>query len=790
MSSASLNTLHQHSTNLVNDLADLRDGLGHHSPCPFIFIVHSLGGLVVKDALNKSFQIDSKTDRRRAEIAGLTSGVVFLGTPHRGSRVASLGRIAFRMSEVFAAQRPNTRLLRALEANSETLERITQSFHQTLNKTQSLRIFSFHEEKEVRRLGLFSTVVVLPDSALIGHTREECGSIPEDHRYMAKFRRANDVGFTRVCSAIRRCIWPPGLKPDISNDETYQSCLDSLNDPNSRVRIEQVSEQYRESFEWLFDSSRVSFKEWLMDNGEDLGPLFWCTGKPGSGKSTMMKFAMNDLRTQQLLASSANGSSWNTIGFFFHDRGSTAQKTLPGMLKEILFQLLLDLPDLFACVSKEYKSLLRSSREKPVQWPITKLKNVFSNIANLEMNHSTTIRNVCPFIDALDEHAGDNEDLLAVLKSLSRLDDRDVKRKYAINFKLCVASRPWPIFKKELADCPSLAINDHTQGDIERYTLGRLSNASSRSYTAEEDMAPATLATAELRELAESVTSKAAGVFIWVRIVVDELCSGIQNGTPLFALRNILQDMPKELNDLYRRTMEKVKDVKESYVMLQIALHTLEPLPLQLFMGCVNTIVYRKTDCSNSDTVSMLSRLADRTGGLLEGVLRISNQDVVDPSSDHDQSVKEAPQPTFCYHHIVQFIHQTTREFVREEKPSHNFANAKIDETFLSHPGSLMLLNCCCLMVDQPNFGPIQVITRYSLEYAWSVDKLIDSGESRLLKPFHYSIMRLFDKRDTLLKDLLVKTGSINQSLDISGHNYESFRIVMNIHNHILRARF
>lgn len=47
MSSAGLNTVHQHGRKLLNDLCDLLDK--YDSKIPFIFIAHSLGGLVLKE---------------------------------------------------------------------------------------------------------------------------------------------------------------------------------------------------------------------------------------------------------------------------------------------------------------------------------------------------------------------------------------------------------------------------------------------------------------------------------------------------------------------------------------------------------------------------------------------------------------------------------------------------------------------------------------------------------------------------------------------------------------------
>jgi pimeloyl-ACP methyl ester carboxylesterase len=202
MSSVGLNTLYRHAQNLLNDLAALQES-AETEKLPFIFVAHSLGGLVVKDALNHSAETG---DQRLREIISVTFGVCFLGTPHRGSKSASLWRKLFRATEIFAAQRANTQLLQALEKNSETLERITKSFYETLRKHGSLRLVSFCEEKEVRKLGVLSTVIVDPDSAFIGHGNEETGSIPANHSDIVKFTSTKDAGFVRVSNVLRRWV--------------------------------------------------------------------------------------------------------------------------------------------------------------------------------------------------------------------------------------------------------------------------------------------------------------------------------------------------------------------------------------------------------------------------------------------------------------------------------------------------------------------------------------------------------------------------------------------------------
>ena len=156
--SASQSTIHEHAGSLLSDLADQRET----SECyrrPILFVVHSLGGIIVKAALNRSAATQGT---RLKDIAPATLGVCFLGTPHRGSSSASLGKIAYGISRTMT-RRPNMKLLQGLERDSEMLEQIGDTFAQTMLKSKmGLRVYSFREEKETRKYWVFNTMVSSP----------------------------------------------------------------------------------------------------------------------------------------------------------------------------------------------------------------------------------------------------------------------------------------------------------------------------------------------------------------------------------------------------------------------------------------------------------------------------------------------------------------------------------------------------------------------------------------------------------------------------------------------------
>ena len=80
-----------------------------------------------------------------------TKGIIFLGTPHRGSGSAGWGLLASNLAKV-ALQGPNERILKGLTVNSELLENLMQVFLQML-EDGNFQIHSFFETKPM--IGLY-----------------------------------------------------------------------------------------------------------------------------------------------------------------------------------------------------------------------------------------------------------------------------------------------------------------------------------------------------------------------------------------------------------------------------------------------------------------------------------------------------------------------------------------------------------------------------------------------------------------------------------------------------------
>jgi len=100
--------------------------------------------------------IADHAEQHEKQILEYTRAIAFLGTPHRGSDLASWGTIAGNMLNL--VKRTNTNIVGVLQPDSEVLENVTQGFHTMLRSRErangaSIQITCFVEELPVTRAG-------------------------------------------------------------------------------------------------------------------------------------------------------------------------------------------------------------------------------------------------------------------------------------------------------------------------------------------------------------------------------------------------------------------------------------------------------------------------------------------------------------------------------------------------------------------------------------------------------------------------------------------------------------
>jgi hypothetical protein len=318
--------------------------------------------------------------------------------------------------------------------------------------------------------------------------------------------------------------------------------LEQLSFVSMTERQEEVSLAHRKTFEWIFqeptkDSAqpRHDFATWL--ESEDPDNIYWINGKPGSGKSTLFRWIYDHEATKNLLQIWAVQSPLILAGFFFWTSGSPIQRSQAGLLRALLYQLgeaRRDvIPSLFPALWTKYSKMSTMERVKsPITWSTEDLTSALRICLHLVLETSK----VCLFIDGLDEFEGDHGMIIDYFKDLVVLGNGKMK--------LCVSSRPWPVFQKAFEKVPSFKLQDLTMKDMTQYVRDKLS---SQSYVRDILLKDSK---DEIDFIVE-VVRRSDGVFLWIMLAVRFLLKGSEI-EDIPRLYDRLQLLPIDLDELFR----------------------------------------------------------------------------------------------------------------------------------------------------------------------------------------------------------------------------------------------
>ncbi|RDW70414.1 hypothetical protein BP5796_08811 [Coleophoma crateriformis] len=180
--SKSVSGISDFAEQLLNELLAQRETV-EEKQRPLIFVCHSLGGLVFKQALIRAHERG-----RYSDLLAYIHGVAFFGTPHRGSAVASWGNIFANIAKTASlGTSTNAMLTRDLKERSGVLSQISTSF---VERGGKLDIFSFYETDKFPGM---SCRIVEKDSAVLGWTNETTIPISGDHTSICRFSSVTEA---------------------------------------------------------------------------------------------------------------------------------------------------------------------------------------------------------------------------------------------------------------------------------------------------------------------------------------------------------------------------------------------------------------------------------------------------------------------------------------------------------------------------------------------------------------------------------------------------------------------
>ncbi|KAG4429835.1 hypothetical protein IFR05_014686 [Cadophora sp. M221] len=139
-------------------------------------------------------------------------------------------------------------------------------------------------------------------------------------------------------------------------------------------------------------------------------------------------------------------------------------------------------------------------------------------------------------------YEGDHASMLESLKELAA----------SSNIKFCLSSRPWFIFQDSLGPLSGLRLQDLTFNDISSYVTNKLERDPRIAKLTKDN-------TQSALDLTTEIVSKADGVFLWVKLVVKSLLSGLQNRDGISDLRSRLQAFPSEIEGFFAHMLNQIE---------------------------------------------------------------------------------------------------------------------------------------------------------------------------------------------------------------------------------------
>jgi len=437
----------------------------------------------------------------------------------------------------------------------------------------------------------------------------------------------------------------------VSEDDVAkeQAVLRSLLYECLPVRHNAIPEAHKQTFRWIFQQSgkdaahKSKFCTWLQKgNG-----LFWISGKPGSGKSTLMKFITGEESTRTVLSAWAEPKPAVMASHYFWSAGTAVQKSEEGLLRSLLYDIFRQCPDLIeqACPEEWLATVnlrTQDGANNSSFWTSSELHKTLRRVAS----EGILSRNICFFIDGLDEYDGDHFELCRILQDLAE----------SPNIKICLSSRPWPVFEEAFGSDPlhKLYVHELTRGDIRRYSDSRLQEHPRWSHLASDP--------AQAQWLIEEITERASGVFLWVFLVTKLLREGLTNRDSFSDLVRRLESFPLELDVFFRQILESVDPFYHCKMSTTLQIATAASEPLQAAIYAFHDMEYDDPDyalriplrpLTRTELGQMIERMCWQLNSRCRGLIEV-----------HEQSG------------TVNFLHRTVMDFLKTREMS-DFLGAK-----------------------------------------------------------------------------------------------------------------
>ncbi|KAL0261591.1 hypothetical protein SLS55_003021 [Diplodia seriata] len=269
------------------------------------------------------------------------------------------------------------------------------------------------------------------------------------------------------------------------------------------------------------------YVKWLSDSAG----LLWVQGTPGAGKSTVMKFIVDDMETRN-----DDDSTQIVASYFFHGRGTAIQKAAAGLYRSLLHQLLTKMPQYLAGLTERFEERCRQEGLPGQDWTWGE-EELRDRLASIVLQASRR-RPITLCVDALDECGSDAATSL-VLYARNLVSQA---QNSGCRLRICFACRYYPSLNS--AKSNTICVEKQNSSDIRSILDTVLQGFADDSRIA----------------IAEQISERANGVFQWAVLVASQALKLQSQGARRQVIQKRIEGIPVELHRLYAELLSKVPE--------------------------------------------------------------------------------------------------------------------------------------------------------------------------------------------------------------------------------------
>ncbi|KAI1272205.1 hypothetical protein F5Y07DRAFT_403598 [Xylaria sp. FL0933] len=489
---------------------------------PLIFVVHSMGGLIVKEAY-----MQGQHDPEYEAIIKAVCAITFIATPHRGTNLAqALNRILDTTVLMHSKQ-----YVADLIKNSPTLQKLNEQFRHIAPK---LDIVSFYETQPTP-IGIKSArlMVLEKETSVLGYPGEISKALNADHHTVCKYEGPQDPNYIIIRNILKSLV-SKIISKDNAKRSTLRDRRASLNLKSLLALTELPSTDYiffrdrwtQGTCGWITHDE--SFIRW-RESTDQQPHLLWLNGDAATGKSVLSSFIVNSLVEEGCQCQ-----------YYFIRYGDRLKRTISLLLRSLAFQLAQTLPGMMEKIA--------NMGDEAFDFESSDFRVIWDRVFKSLLFKLDVVSPIYWIIDGLDE----NEDPQAIVRLLLNIS-------CPIPLRILVTSRRSSEIRSAFDRPPQhlqlsiIKIEGHLD-DLRRHIRAELRVAGTDAFR--EDVE---------RRIIEGSQNN----FLWVRLAVEKV-NQCHISTDV---DSVLRDFPVGMEALYNRMATSVAELpnpKHKALALQI----------------------------------------------------------------------------------------------------------------------------------------------------------------------------------------------------------------------------